>query len=368
LGLSGGFPRYAQSGHLVSALGGTLMAAPFDRQRLVVTGAAVPVVQPVQQSTSTGAAQYALSRTGSLVYIRSAQAEQRRLVWVDRTGREEPLPAPVRAYVAAMPRLSPDGRRLAVGTDNQIWLYDIARETPTRFTYEGATNQYAVWAPDGQRLAFASTKDGVLNIYWQRADGSGGLERLTNRELAQIPHSFSPDGQWLAYTEIDPTGASDIWVLHLSDGKAQPVLTTPFIEGAPQFSPDGHWLAYVSNETGRFEVYAQAYPGPGGKHQVSADGGIEPMWNPKGGELFYRDGDRMMAVDITTQPTFSAGTPRILFERHYMATSGTVPAYSVAADGQRFIFVKDDEKATPITQISVVENWYEELKQRVPTK
>ena len=112
----------------------------------------------------------------------------------------------------------------------------------------------------------------------------------------------------------------------------------------------------------------QAYPGPGGKHQLSADGGTEPMWSPKGGELFYRDGDRMMAVEITTQPTFSAGKPRILFERHYMRTTGTVPFYSVTADGQQFVFAKDYEKSTPITQISVIENWFTELKQRLHTR
>src|SRR5262249_13141857 len=179
------------------------------------------------------------------------------------------------------------------------------------------------WTPDSQRIAFTSSKDGVLNLYWQRADGSGGPERLTNRDGFQLPQSFSPDGQLLAYGDSNPKGSVDIWVLRMSDRKAQPFLTTPFVEAAPQFSPDGHWLAYISNESGRYEVYVQAYPGPGGKHQVSADGGTEPMWNPKGGELFYRDGDRLMAVEITTQPTFSAGTPRILFEHHSMPTPGT---------------------------------------------
>jgi serine/threonine-protein kinase len=367
LSVNGGFPRYAQSGHLVYALGGTLMAAPFDLQRLDVTGAAVPVVENVQRSASSGAAQYAISSTGSLVYVRGAQAEQRRLVWVDRRGREDPLPAPVRAYEFAMLRLSPDGRRLAVGTDNQIWLYDLARETLTRLTVEGVGYVAPVWTPDSQRIAFTRLKDGVFNVYWQRADGSGGLERLTNRELSQFPQSFSPDGQLLAYMEVDPKG-SDIWVLRMSDRKAQPFLTTPFIEAAPQFSPDGHWLAYISNESGRYEVYVQAYPGPGGKHQVSAEGGTEPMWSPKGGELFFRDGDRLMAVDITTQPMFSVGKPRMLFERHYMPTTGTIPYYTVTADGQRFVFVKDYEKSTPITQISVVENWFDELKRLVPAK
>src|SRR5262249_31247582 len=134
---------------------------------------------------------------------------------------------------------------LAVGSDSQIWLYDLARETLTRLTVEGAGNLYPVWTPDSQRIAFTSSKDGVLNLYWQRADGSGGPERLTNRDGFQLPQSFSPDGQLLAYGDSNPKGSVDIWVLRMSDRKAQPFLTTPFVEAAPQFSPDGHWLAYI---------------------------------------------------------------------------------------------------------------------------
>jgi serine/threonine-protein kinase len=273
----------------------------------------------------------------------------------------------VRTYEFPAPRFSPDGQRLAVETDNQVWLYDFARETFARFTFEGKQNLYPVWTPDGKRIAFNSNREGSPNLFWQRADGSGGLERLTSSELPQWPLSFSPDGQLLAFAEVDPSGSYDIWVLHVADRKAEPFLKTSFIESAPQFSPDGHWLAYISNESGRYEVYVQPYPGPGGKYLISTEGGTEPMWNPKGGELFYRDGDKMMAVEIATQPTFSAGKPKVLFERDYMPTNGTIPFYGVTSDGQRFVMVKDNDQSAPITQINVVLNWFEELKARVPT-
>jgi hypothetical protein len=169
--------------------------------------------------------------------------------------------------------------------------------------------------------------------------------------------------------EANPKTGYDIWVLHVSDRKAQPFIRTPFNETVPQFSPlDGRWLAYVSNESGRNEIYVQAYPGPGGKWQISTDGGTEPVWNRNGRELFYRSGNKMMAVDITAQPSFSAGKPRVLFEGPYLPTPATFPNYDVSLDGQRFLMLKPAEKIqAQSTQINVVLNWFEELKQKVPT-
>jgi serine/threonine-protein kinase len=365
---SGAFPRYAASGHLIYEQSGTLMAVPFDPRRLEIKGAAVPVIEGVARSTATLAAQYSISATGSLVYVSGGtEANQRRMVWVSRNGTEQPLPAPLHAYQYV--RLSPDGRRVAVELDNQIWLYDLARDTLTRFTFEGSLNQTPTWTPDGKRIAFYSNKEGgAANLFWQLADGSGGLERLTTSDYTHVPRSFSPDGQLLAFHENNPKTNKDIWVLRLSDRKAEPFLRTPFIEGAPTFSPDGRWLAYVSNESGRPEVYVQPYPGPGGKWQISTEGGTEPAWNRNGRELFYRSGDKMMALDLTTQPTFSAGKPKMLFERKYFTSDfplvGT--AYDLSADGQRFLMVKDTEQASAVTQINVVLNWFEELKQKVP--
>jgi serine/threonine-protein kinase len=370
-------PRYAPSGHLVYAQGGSLMAVPFDPQRLVVTGTAVPMIEGVLQSPVSGAAQYTFSATGSLIYVLgSFQSARSRLVWVSRNGAEQPLAAPPHTY--QFPRLSPDGRRVALGiteSESQTWLYDLSRDTLTRFTFEGNYNPVSAWTPDGKRIAFESNKDGPPNIFWQLADGSGGLERLTTSEYVNAPFSWSPDGQLLAFIELNPTTGFDIWVLRMSDPspgsgqvrKAEPFLRTRFNETSPRFSPDGRWLAYVSDESGRNEVYVQPYPGPGGKWQISTEGGKEPVWNPNGRELFYRNGDKMMTVDIATQPGFAAGKPRVLFEGPYDPPPVPVANYDVSPDGQRFLMLKSTEQAQSApTQINVVLNWFEELKRRVP--
>jgi len=363
-------PRYALSGHLLYAQGANLMAVPFDPQRLEVTGTAVPVVEGISESRITGAAQYSVSATGSLAYVPGTiQSAQGRLVWVNRNGAEQPLAAPPHSY--DRPRVSPDGRHVAVNVteqETQVWLYDLSRDTLTRLTFEGDTNAYPIWTPDGKRIAFTSTKEGTANIFWQLADGSGGLERLNASEYVQVPISWSADGQLLAFIELSATTGYDIGVLRMSDRKAQPFLRTPFNEATPQFSPDGRWLAYISDESGRFEVYVQPYPGPGGKWLISTEGGTEPVWNRNGRELFYRSGDKMMAVDIATQPSFVAGKPRMLFEGPYLPTPQTSSNYDVSADGQRFLMIKRSEQsgAAP-TQINVVLNWTEELKRLVPT-
>jgi serine/threonine-protein kinase len=363
-------PHYAPTGHLVYSQGGSLMAVSFDPQRLTVTGAWVPVLERVLQSTTSGAAQYCFSATGSLAYVSGGlQATQRRLVWVDRKGVEQALPASALAY--RNPRLSPDGRRVATTieeSESAIWIYDLGRETLTRLTFQGGVNLVGGWTPDSKRITFESNKEGPLNVFWQLADGSGGLERLTTSEYVQVPMSWSPDGQLLAFNEINPTKGYDIWVLRMSDRKAQPFLRTPFNESAPRFSPDGRWLAYVSDESGRSEIYVQPYPGPGGKWQISTEGGTEPVWNPNGRELFYRSGNKMIAMEITSRPTFSVGKPTVLFEGQYVPTPATAPNYDVSPDGQRFLMLKpiDQAQAAP-TQINIVLNWFEELKQKVPT-
>jgi serine/threonine-protein kinase len=373
-------PRYAASGHLIYAQGGNLMGAAFDARRLQVTGSAVPVLQGVVQLPS-GGCQYGLSTTGSLIYVPGGAqtlAPQERLVWVGRSGAEQALAAPPHNYI--QPRLSPDGKRLAVAIaeqETQIWLYDLSRDTLTRLTFGGSTNGAPAWTPDGKRIAFTSSKEGQLNIFWELADGSGGLERLAASANTNVPVSFSPDGQLLAYVEINPTTSADVWVLRLREPsagseqgrKAQPFLQTSSNETNAMFSSDGHWLAYVSDESGRNEVYVQPYPGPGGKYQVSTEGGTEPVWNRNGKELFYRSGDKMMAVGVATQPSFSMGKPRMLFQGPYAQSPFPAPFYDVSPDGQRFLMVKPPEQtaSSSLTQIVVVLNWTEELKRLVPT-
>jgi serine/threonine-protein kinase len=381
-------PRYAATGHLLYAQGGTLMAAPFDARRLALIpqGGTVPAIEGVMQS-ATGAAQYSVSSTGTLVYLAGGiVGGQSRMVWVSRNGEEQLLPAAPHDY--QFPRVSPDGRRVAVAIaeqEQQIWVYDISRDTLTRLTFEGNTNIVPAWSPDGRRIAFGSNRAGPTNLFWQAADGSGGAERLTTSDYLNTPNSFSPDGQLLAFVEAKPGAGLDIWVLRLSDRKAQPFLRTPYEDTAPKFSPDGKWLAYSSNESGRREIYVQPYPGPGGKWQISTEGGQEPVWNPNGRELFYRSGSKIMAVDVraatvserppggtgvSPAPTgFSAGKPRMLFEGPYLPTAASFPYYDVSPDGQRFLMLKPAESQTSApTQINVVLNWFEELKRRVPTR
>jgi serine/threonine-protein kinase len=363
-------PRYLPSGHLVYVLAGSLMAAPFDLKRQQVVGAAVPVVQGVLESSIPPAPEYSVSDTGSLVYVSgNSAATYSRLVWVTRNGVEQPLAAPLREY--DQPRLSPDGRRIAVNIlesgNNQVWLYNLDRGTLERFTFEGSSNQWPVWTADGKRIIFQSAG----NIFWQLADGSGGLERLTGPSGFAVPVSSAADGQLLAYIELNGGSATGnaVWVMRLSDHKRERFTSSQIFTDAPQFSPDGHWICYASEESGRREIYVQPYPGPGGKWQISTEGGTEPQWNRNGRELFYRDGDKMMAVDINTQGGFAAGNPRQLFEGRYLKNSSTYarPNYDVSLDGQRFLMLKPvEQEQTAPTQINVVLNWTEELKRLVP--
>ncbi|OFW43075.1 MAG: hypothetical protein A3J28_17380 [Acidobacteria bacterium RIFCSPLOWO2_12_FULL_60_22] len=219
-------------------------------------------------------------------------------------------------------------------------------------------------------MAFAAERSGSRNILRRLADGSGTEESLL--ALPEHTHvgSWSPDAQMLAMEESRSETAWDIWILPLQgDRKPKLFLQTPFSEEAPAFSPDGRWIAYMSDESRRFEVYVQPYPGPGGKWQISTEGGTEPVWARNGRELFYRSGDKMMAVEIMTQPAFRASTPKVLFEGRYEATTGLGirTNYGVSPDGQRFLMVKGGEQQQAPTQINVVLNWFEELKRRVPS-
>ena len=357
-------PLYAPPGYLLFNRAGTLLAQPFDADRLELKGDAIPIAEGVQFNGANGKAAVAVSSNGVLAYRLVPTAAQNKLVWVDRKGAEQPLATPPHAY--RNPRLSPDGERVAVTIDElgtQEWLLDTRRGTLTRLTFEGSYNGALAWTPDGKRVAFGSDRAGQRNLFWQLADGSGGTERLATSDRSQVASSWSPDGQTLAFEQINPGTGYDLFVYRLGDRKVETFLQTRFNEIAPRFSPDGRWLAYVSDESGRTEVYVQPYPGPGGKWQISTEGGTEPVW-ARNGELFFRNGDKMMAVGTNTKANFSADTPKVLFEGHY-ATYNTMPAYDVTPDGQRFLLAKTAEQGPQ--EISVVLNWFEELKQKVPT-
>ncbi len=360
--------RYVPSGHLVYFRAGALLALPFDLARLEATSdTPVTIADGIRQNGGTTGADYTVSITGTLAYVPAAAGSrqfEQRLVWVDRQGKIEPLQAPARFFnvQAGDTRLSPDGKHVATTIDSgtqQIWIYDVALGTLTQLTSEPGSSLDPVWTPDEKRVAYRSNRAGIYTLYWKPADGSGPEERLTTSDNNHTPDSWSPDGKLLAFSEINPTTGSDIWVLPLEgDRKPRPFLRTPADEFDAMFSPDGHWLAYTSKESGGFDVYVQPYPGPGKKWQVSSGGGTTPRWNPNGRELFYRNGDKTMAVDVTTSPTFSAGKPRLVYEG---------PSGDPSPDGQHFQAIQPIEPEQPPTQIDVVLNWFEELKQKVPT-
>lgn len=217
-------------------------------------------------------------------------------------------------------------------------------------------------------MTFSSNRSGNWDIYEATADGSDEVQPLLeDKEHAQWPGSWSPDGKVLVFIQLSPSTGNDIWLLP-REGKPIPFVTTPSSERAPDFSPDGRFIVYVSDETGRDEVYVQPYPGPGGKELISTDGGDEPVWSADGRELFYRQGDRMIAVSVRTEPNLEVGKPQVLFEGPYeRARLGRVSNYDVTADGQRFLMVKRNALSFR-RRIRVVQNWTEELKRLVPTE
>ena len=352
------------TGHIVYARAGTLLAVPFDLSRLQVTGDPISVAEGQGVSLGTeGNAQFSISETGSLIYVPGGlQGANRTLVWVDRKGAEQPLAAPPRNY--SFPRLSPDGQRVAVniaGANDDIWIYDIPREALTRLT-SGARSLNPVWTPEGKRIIYRSARAGSLNLFWKLADGSGEEERLTTTQRNQSPLAVSPDGQSLVFKEVEGSGLSVLPLV--GDRKPHPFFETTSNAGGPEFSPDGRWLAYASDESGRYEVYVRPFPSGTGKWQISTEGGTQPLWT-RSGELFYRDGDKMMAVQITTQPTVTVSKPRKLFEGPYVMTNLTSPG--MGPDGQRFLMLKPGQQEQEASQINIVLNWTEELKRRVPT-
>jgi serine/threonine-protein kinase len=315
-----------------------------------------------------GSAEFSSSADGSLAYVPGgSRVGERTLLWVDRKGASQALPAPPRGYLT--PRLSPDGQRLAVsipGTNEGLWIYDLGRGTLTRLTAPSLI-PFPIWTADGKRVTFSALLSGAINICWMPADGSGAVEGLTTSEDFHSPGSWSPDSQVLAFSELDPTTGYDIWMLGLQrERKPRPFLQTASNECGPMFSPDGHWLAYVSDESGRLEVYLRPYPGPGGKWQISTEGGAEPVWAPNGRELFYRNGDKMMTAAVEIKPVFAASTPKLLFEGHYEAGNFFERDYDVSPDGQRFLMIKASEQESATTQLNAVLNWSDELHRLSP--
>jgi serine/threonine-protein kinase len=359
--------RYAPSGHIVYARAGTLMAVPFDSERLEVTGPAVTMVDGVSEST-IGASQFDFSRLGWLVYVPGTVASsERKLVLVDRKGEIEPLPLPPGAY--SSPRYSPDGKRLAleiVDPRNDIYLYDFEGGTMNRLTF-ASSNTFPVWTPDGRHVAFQSNQAGTLNLYWKTADGSGPDERLTTSDHIHNPHAFSPDGKFLAYHEVHPATGRDLWIVPVSGDRTPiPFLSTNANEGTSAFSPDGRFIAYTSDESGRMEVYVRPFPAEGDlRWQISTEGGAQPVWSRSGKELFFLRDHQMMAAPISTEGTFVHGKPILLFEGRFDKPFDR-PNFDVTPDDKGFIMVKMMEPEASATQLNLVIDWFAELERRVP--
>jgi Tol biopolymer transport system component len=342
-------------GRLLFVRGSALMAAPFDAERLTVTGPAAPMGENVY--TRDGRTYFAASATGTLTYLPPADAERHRMVWVDRKGSTTPVVDEYASFVH--PRISPDGGRVLVQTGeggrNEFWIHDIARGTRTRLTLPGAISR-PVWTPDGTRITFQQRGD----LYSLPVDESTGPELVMARDDTAsplFPLAWSRDGRTLVYSR--PSGETNRDVMTLSvGGRPSVFLGTPRDERAAMFSPDGRWIVYAMQEPGRDEeVYAQPFGQPGGRLVVSRGGGIEPVWSPKGNEIFYRsvNGRQMMAVDVDlrAREPLRIGTPRKIFEGPFPAMRGSFWSnYDVTPDGQRFLMVEAADE--PGTRINVV--------------
>jgi serine/threonine-protein kinase len=366
---SGSHAHYVKTGHLVYGASGTLRAIRFDLDRLETVGTPVPVLSQVV-TTADGAADFDISEDGTLAYVTGGvQSMARSLVWVDRQGREEPLKAPFRGFL--YPRLSPDGSRIALDIrdqDNDIWIWDIARETLMRLTRDPATEAFPLWMPDGRHLLYSSDATGSPNLYSQLADPNAQAERLTHSPANQFAHSVTRDGGLLIFSESTPEIRRSLKMLSFdSPQQSQTLVQTPFTAQNGALSPNERWLAYESNETGEFEVYVRPFPGLNGGGQISTSGGLQPVWRRDSAELFFWDKrGQLMSVTIRQGPDWAAGVPtKILEPRYFRSNDHAAPTYDVSPDGRRFLVIKplpaSNENANPMSLV-VAQNWFEELK------
>jgi eukaryotic-like serine/threonine-protein kinase len=375
----GTYGRYLPTGHLVYGSGGSVFAAPFDVGRLELTGPAVPVLENVRMAghsagwqgrnwSWTGVAQFAFSATGVLAYVAPHdRPHNTQLLWIDRRGSAAPLASVPRAFIN--PTLAPDGRRLVVSVDESdgamnLWLNDLDRRTWTQLTFE-KNNEFPQWSPRGDRIAFASNREGRLNIFVMPSYG-GMAMRLTTHSNPQLPTGWTPDGETVLFRQQrNPTFWDVLEVALRGERDTRPLVVAGEFQGGARLSPDGRWLAYVSSESGSPEVYVRPYHGSGRQWTISTDGGFAPTWSRLGQELFYlsegRGGYRMWVVPVTTTPTFRPGTPRLLFERR-----GDQYGYDVSSDGQHFVVAEDADAPPDPLEIVVVPEWFEELKAKVP--
>ena len=362
--------HYVSTGHLTFIRGGDLWAVRFDLDQLRPIGEPV-VVQPDVRVESGGAVQLAIAGDGSIAYLpRSLTPAALALVWIDRNGQEQPLAGAGNRNFES-PRISPDGRRVAVTIregNPDVWIYDLRAATLSRLTLDAGEDESPLWSADSRQIVFAATR-GDKRLTLQRAvDGGNDETPVTAEGFHQHLSAWSADGKTLAFdTREGETGSWDVWVSPLgATAKGRPLFSTNATERGGIFSPNGQWIAYESTETGRSEIYVQAYPDGGHKRQISNEGGTEPVWASNGREVFYRSGERMMSADIG--PAGSApAPPRLLFDGVYERLAWGARNYDVSPDGQRFLMLKP-RASGEAQRIVLVQHFDEELKRLLPER
>ncbi len=357
---------YASPGYVLFARGTTLTAQSFDVRKLELTGEPFPVAEQIGYNNYNSYSNASVSVDGTLAYL-TGGAPGRQLIWFDRSGKELESVGPPGEINDVV--LSVDGKRIAIQRsldgNFDIWLIDLARGVPSRFTFEASSEDNPVWSPDGKFIAFSSGSAGadvLFNLYRKPSSGAGNAELLLKSDLTKEATDWSSDGRFILFNQYGQTGG-DVWVLPLfGDGKPYPLLNSEFEETGAFFSPDGHWFAYTSNETGRPEVYIQTFPQTGGKWLVSNGGGGQPHWRADDGkELFYVAPDKtLMSVEIKTGSTVEMSAPKPLFITK-VRSYGAPNRYVVASDGQRFLVNTPAGDAT-VAPITVVINWTSGLK------
>ncbi len=366
--------HYAASGHLVFGRGAdSLWAVPFDLESLELKGEAVPIVEGTAISVS-GHAAHAPANDGTYAYVSDPSPLSRKMVWVDRTGKEELLMAPPDDYL--FPRISPDGTQAALTVRNSdgnadIWRWNFIRETRTKLTFAEASSFFSVWTSGGARIAFASNrKKPGTGVYWKAANGTGDDELIVAAPTGAIyPSSWSEKIKTLFLQERASVNNWNISVISLGGNRNKKLLLQEkHNETQPQISPDGRWLAYMSDESGRNEVYVRPYPDvDADKRTISACGGTQPLWSRDGRELFYRCPDGYMAVPVGAGTTFTPGKPTVLYRGAYTSVSET-PNWDISRDGKRFLMVKSVALDETPRRLNIVLNFFEELKRLAPAK
>ncbi len=357
------FGRYVATGHLLFVREGVILAAPFDPQKLELTGPPVPVVEDAFVAPFIGNSQFAVSDTGTLIHAPASLLQPpREMVWIDRQGREEILLEADRRYSA--PSLSPDGRSVAITVEDgnpDIWVYQLDRKVLNRLTFSPRSEHTPIWYPDGRRIAFVLDAP-PFHLYSVPADGSTEPAVVLESPIDSFAEAVSPDGRWMVVRQLSSEEGYDLGLLEVGDGQdVRPLRNTPFRERFATVSPDGRYVAYESDESGRGEIYIQSFPEPGVRTQVTRDGGGAPVWAANS-ELFYWNGDRFFAVPVGTTPELTIGEPEALFTASRYTTNSS-REYDVTADGRRFVVVETLEPAADERpSIHVVQNWFAEFR------